>query len=237
VYDNNICTTNARGAGAKTVANGIAPNSDSLVFNTPGTYYWQAVYSGDQFNSSATSPCQGAILTVVATTTPPATTTPGTISGTVYNDANKNDVKDSTESGISGVTIWLHLGNKNDGYNNPIVMTTTSDASGHYSFANLVAGKYFVEESIPAGWKQTSDDTKVVVTASSTGKTVDFANVMKKNNNGNGTTTATSTDNGHHGDNDNDNDDNHGGKNNGKNNNGNHWGWLNNIFKNFDKKH
>ncbi|MFJ5552679.1 hypothetical protein [Streptomyces sp. NPDC093225] len=57
VYTDNLCTLNPRDAGTKTVVNGVVPNSDSLQFNTVGTFYWQAVYSGDAKNMSAQSPC------------------------------------------------------------------------------------------------------------------------------------------------------------------------------------
>ena len=33
------------------------PNSSTVTFNTAGTYYWQAVYSGDTNNNGASSPC------------------------------------------------------------------------------------------------------------------------------------------------------------------------------------
>jgi hypothetical protein len=47
VYTNNTCTAGAQSAGTKTVTNGIVPDSNPITFNTAGTYYWQAVYSGD----------------------------------------------------------------------------------------------------------------------------------------------------------------------------------------------
>ena len=187
-YSNNLCTTGATSAGVKTVASGVSPDSDALLFNFPGTYYWQAVYSGDQHNSAATSTCASEPLAVQATSTPvtpPATTTPGTINGNVFNDSNCNDIKDAGESGLSGWTIWLHMGTLSDGYNNPIVKTTMTDGNGTYSFSSLALGTYFVEEQEPAGWTQTSSDTKVTLTDASQGATVDFANMMK-----NGTTTG-----------------------------------------------
>jgi hypothetical protein len=46
------------------VAGGKVPNSSTLTFNTAGTYYWQAVYSGDTNNNGATSTCTDEQLTV-----------------------------------------------------------------------------------------------------------------------------------------------------------------------------
>jgi hypothetical protein len=224
VYSNNTCSTLALNAGAKTVTNGATPTSDSWQFVTPGTYYWQVAYSGDAINQAATSSCTGTVLTVVATSSTPTTTpsVPGTISGTVFNDLNKNDKQDSGEAGLAGWTIWLHKApatstnnwlvkmlRKHDFYNDPIVATATTDANGNYSFGNLGAGTYFVEENTMTGWKQTSSDTKIVLTASKTSADVDFSNIQK---------VASSTNNGKGHDKDKDSDDHH--------DNGNHNGWF-----------
>ena len=65
VYSNNTCTTSYAAAGVKTLnSNGTIPNSNDVTFNTPGDYYWQAVYSGDSNNKSATSPCTSEHLVV-----------------------------------------------------------------------------------------------------------------------------------------------------------------------------
>ncbi len=64
VYTNNTCTADARDAGTVTVTNGVVPNSNGLAFNTAGTFYWQAVYSGDTNNNGATSVCTDETLVV-----------------------------------------------------------------------------------------------------------------------------------------------------------------------------
>ena len=57
-YTNNTCTTGAVTVNTVTVpASGIVPNSSTATFNSAGTYYWQAVYSGDTNNNGASSPC------------------------------------------------------------------------------------------------------------------------------------------------------------------------------------
>jgi hypothetical protein len=66
VYGNSACSGVAQDAGTKTVTNGVVPDSNALVFNTAGDFYWQAVYSGDQSNGGATSPCTSEHLTVSA---------------------------------------------------------------------------------------------------------------------------------------------------------------------------
>jgi hypothetical protein len=64
VYSNNACTQNPRDAGTKAVTDGIVTDSNSLAFNTAGTFWWQAVYSGDSGNFGATSACTEEVLTV-----------------------------------------------------------------------------------------------------------------------------------------------------------------------------
>jgi len=64
VYSNNACTQGARAAGTVTVTNGTVPNSNTLAFNSAGTFYWQAVYTGDTNNDPATSACTAEVLTV-----------------------------------------------------------------------------------------------------------------------------------------------------------------------------
>ncbi len=64
VYTDNACSAGARDAGTKTVTNGLVPDSNSLPFNTAGTFYWQAVYSGDANNNGATSVCTSEQLVV-----------------------------------------------------------------------------------------------------------------------------------------------------------------------------
>ena len=64
VYSNSACTQGARAAGTVTVTNGNVPDSNGLAFNSVGTFYWQAVYSGDTKNNGATSTCTDETLVV-----------------------------------------------------------------------------------------------------------------------------------------------------------------------------
>jgi hypothetical protein len=64
VYSNNQCTQNPVDAGTKTVTNGVVPDSDTITFNSAGTFYWQASYSGDANNLPAKSACTSEQLKV-----------------------------------------------------------------------------------------------------------------------------------------------------------------------------
>ena len=71
---------------------------------------------------------------------------PSSISGTVFLDQNNNGVQNGADTGIAGVTIEL-LDNTN-----AVVSTTTTNASGNYSFTGLLPGNYAVREpNQPAG--------------------------------------------------------------------------------------
>ncbi len=147
-----------------------------------------------------------------ATSTP--TTTPGTISGEVYNDLNHNEKLNVGEAGIAGFTINLYNSagaNSGKKMKTPF-MSATTDANGMYSFANLPAGTYSVEEINKAGWHQdTGDYNKLVIKNGNSFPNTNFAN----------TASATTTNPGHgNGDGDGDDHGNKGG-------NGNHFGWQN----------
>jgi protocatechuate 3,4-dioxygenase beta subunit len=85
---------------------------------------------------------------------PPPEPTGGSISGTVFNDANGNGVKDSGEAGIGGITVY------NDANNNSAKdtgeLTATTDGSGAYTFSNLAATSYKIRQILQSGWTQTA---------------------------------------------------------------------------------
>ena len=72
---------------------------------------------------------------------------PAQLCGYVYVDLNNNGVKDAGEQGIPGATLALV-----DANGNLTGQTTTTDATGHYCFMNLMPGTYGVAETQPAGY-------------------------------------------------------------------------------------
>ena len=97
VFSNNTCSAGMQNAGTKTVTNGIVPDSDPITFNTPGDFYWQAVYSGDTANTAATSTCANEHLVVVGH--------PSTIVG----------ISSSATSTTASSTVVLTVTEQNDG--------------------------------------------------------------------------------------------------------------------------
>jgi fimbrial isopeptide formation D2 family protein len=96
------------------------------------------------------------------------------ISGTVYRDDNRDSVKQTAEPGIQGVTVTVKDLNGNT------VATTTTDASGNYSFPNLPAGSYTVEETQPTGFGSSPASPNVVpvTLVAGTTQTVGFGDTL-----------------------------------------------------------
>jgi len=75
----------------------------------------------------------------------------GTITGTVYNDANRNKVQDAAENGLSGWRVTLL-----DASTNAQVATVTTDAQGNYAFSGVCDGNYKAQITTQTNWDITS---------------------------------------------------------------------------------
>lgn len=102
----------------------------------------------------------------------------GTLSGEVFDDVNLNGQLDAGETGIAGRTVFLN----NDGTGVPDSgnPSTTTDASGHYSFTGLAAGNYTVMEVIPTndGISPTTTSKAITLAAGGTTSGVDLGNAI-----------------------------------------------------------
>jgi hypothetical protein len=97
-----------------------------------------------------------------------------TISGYKFNDTNSNGVWDSaTEVKISGWRIYLYNGTYN-GTGFPTANVTT-DATGTYTFSNVLNGTYSVVEASQSGWVNTTARVQIVVVNGSS-MTANFGN-------------------------------------------------------------
>lgn len=67
--------------GASVVSGNGDYSSSSQTFNTPGTFYWYAVYSGNGGNNAVTSTCESLVVTPTTTSTTTTTTTTTTAYG------------------------------------------------------------------------------------------------------------------------------------------------------------
>jgi hypothetical protein len=85
VYSDSACTDLVSGPDVETIATaGTMPDSAAVSLSTPGTYYWQATYSGDSSNSGSTSACGSEVETV----TPTAVLSPTSLSTTLSGGGN-----------------------------------------------------------------------------------------------------------------------------------------------------
>jgi SdrD B-like protein/type IX secretion system substrate protein len=108
---------------------------------------------------------------------PLAVAATGSISGMKFQDMNGNGVKDLPDTGLAGWTIQLTIATPAG------TMMTTTDVSGNYSFQNLDAGSYTVEEVAQPGWTQTlpvsPSSYSVVLGAGENAVGFDFGNFLQ----------------------------------------------------------
>ncbi len=117
------------------------------------------------------------------------TAMPSSVGDFVWNDLDKDGIQDVSEPGIPGITVNLYLagGGSPTGKSriaSPAAVvgffrSTTTDASGRYSFPDLQAGMYGIEFVLPAGYAfssqdQGGDDAIDSDADVSTGRTVTF---------------------------------------------------------------
>jgi hypothetical protein len=79
------------------------------------------------------------------------------IRGIVYNDLNRNHLRDPGEPVVAGRTVYIDL--DRDNTLDPTEPTTITAADGSYLFAGLTPGSYVVRIVKPAGWVHTYPET------------------------------------------------------------------------------
>ncbi|OHA18146.1 MAG: hypothetical protein A2664_01600 [Candidatus Taylorbacteria bacterium RIFCSPHIGHO2_01_FULL_46_22b] len=96
----------------------------------------------------------------------------GSISGMKYNDKNANGKKGGNEAGLAGWTIVLKkIGGA--------TATTTTNASGNYTFSNLGPGTYKLSEVMQTGWTQTEKPNPVRIYSETSSTHENFGNTQK----------------------------------------------------------
>ena len=108
--------------------------------------------NGYQASDSATPACEGDLSVYTAGAFIPLqqTALPSSIAGTVFDDTDLDNVHDTGENGIAGVTLTLF--SLQNGQYVSTGRTTTTDANGHYAFSNVEPGTYRVAETQPTGY-------------------------------------------------------------------------------------
>ena len=86
------------------------------------------------------------------------------ISGSVFQDTNGNGVRDTGEAGLAGVTVFLDT--NNNGVLNSGEISTTTNASGNFTFVNLGPGIYHVVEVQQPGFVQMTNSPSPITVSS-----------------------------------------------------------------------
>jgi hypothetical protein len=119
IYTNSTCSSaattgsgnqvSAQGGEASVSGNGTY-DSATVTFNDVGTYYWQASYSGDDYNNGALSTCNSETLTVTKATPSITTTlsTSSTAAGQAVNDSAKLSGASPNASGTVTFTVYTN---------------------------------------------------------------------------------------------------------------------------------
>jgi hypothetical protein len=81
-----------------------------------------------------------------------------TISGSVFNDTNKDGVQEAGELAIAGVKVFLDT--NHNGVLDAGEQFVTTDITGKFAIKGLAAGSYRLAEVVPAGKKITTPATK-----------------------------------------------------------------------------
>lgn len=79
------------------------------------------------------------------------------VSGTIWFDDNVNGERERDEAGVNGVTVQLIDSDGN------VIETTTSDATGRYSFGAVPPGEYELKFTLPPGYASTPSGTQQTV--------------------------------------------------------------------------
>ena len=97
----------------------------------------------------------GPVYTAAASGAVTQTPLPITLSGTVFEDLNIDNMQDSGELGIAGVTLTLY--ELDNGSYVATGKTATTDANGNYKFDGPLPGTYRVVETQPDGYLSVGD--------------------------------------------------------------------------------
>lgn len=84
----------------------------------------------------------------------------GAIEGIVFDDLDRDGIRDANEQLLAGQTVYLDADDSED--RSPDETSTLTDANGVYRFSNLRSGDYVVVADTQAGW--TATDTSLPVT-------------------------------------------------------------------------
>ena len=122
---------------------GVQPISKSMIF---GVYRRAASGYGDPTYEDVAQSVNGDHAPDILNLTFPILPDTGKIGDITWEDLNGNGIKNVGEPGLAGVTVNLRDCSGN------LQVSTTTDGSGKYLFANLSVGNYVIEFEAPLGF-------------------------------------------------------------------------------------
>ncbi len=133
-------------------------------------FYFSSGSWGIRLTPGVNTPTPPPTPTPTPTATPTATPTPtlGQVVGVTFVDLNRDQVRQTGEPGVSGVTVTLRQGAA-------VVATDVTDGDGHYRFASLVAGSYSVTVTVPPAFVPLGPVSQGIVVNVGGSIPVDFA--------------------------------------------------------------
>jgi hypothetical protein len=159
VFSDENCTTLFAIAGTKTVTNGLVPDSDPIVFDQVGTFFWQASYSGDESHNPVTSSCDDERVTVT-----PALLLTSAASRKTHGSAGTFDVN-LPITGQPGVECRVSNGNHTlvFTFNNDVV---SGDASVTGGIGGVAGNPIFAGNTMTVNLSGVDDVQTITVTLS-----------------------------------------------------------------------
>ncbi|HEX8914405.1 MAG TPA: SdrD B-like domain-containing protein [Humisphaera sp.] len=128
------------------VRNGVVTNLNSLVALPKGVVLTDAVAVNNKGQIAVNAMNGGRHVAYLLT----PSNASASVSGRVFNDANRNGRKDAGEAGLAGWRVYVD--SNKDGVWNVGEQITETDAAGNYKLTNLSAGTVRVREVLVAGW-------------------------------------------------------------------------------------
>lgn len=97
----------------------------------------------------------------------------GSLSGTVFDDVNENGIQDAGEAGLGGLDVELVD-------SEAMASSATTDAEGHYAFADVTVGSYTVNGPTVEGWTATTATSVSSEVLADATTNVDFGLTMEE---------------------------------------------------------
>jgi uncharacterized repeat protein (TIGR01451 family) len=145
----------ASGSGSINQTGVNLPANSAITYTITGTI--NSTATGTLSNTATVTPSAGTAKSATDNDHL-VTPAPSSLSGYAYVDANQNHNKDPGEPGIPNVAVML-TGTTSS--STPVSLSTTTDSTGFYSFANLAAGTYTITETQPTNFIEGKNDDQV----------------------------------------------------------------------------